>query len=505
MNKLTGTIGIVLLLLAACAAPASTPTPAPTAAATVAPPTATATSVPPTATPPSPFPLAEPGTYPIGTRTLTFTDASRGGRQVAITVWYPAVLPPGASGLNPSRNADPDLNGAPYPLLLSSTTMARRLAPHLVRHGFAWVSVDGIDSYMQMSTQMIDQPLDILFALDQVAASPPEGLEGVIDAERAGAIGYSFDGYNTLAMSGARIDPAYYRAQCPAPDATTAAILGEFSAFGCRPADAWDEFAAHAGAAITTSEDGLWQPMTDERIRAVMPLAGEGWWLFGERGLAAVDRPTLMIAATEDELYAENALIFEHLGTADKAFISFVGLEHMMIYDDEPVARMAHFATAFFGYHLQGRQDLAYYFSEDFVAQHDDLAWGVVSNDNDQSLIPTVTFSENTCTYTGPNEIERRFSVHWTVDDPGTATYILHVAAIEAGMTIEDIMTMPTDPPPAWLTRLSYEIALNPGDYTLLVDLTVNAAYPGGPIYLVCLSSDQETPLGAFGPLTVTD
>jgi hypothetical protein len=49
----------------------------------------------------------------------------------------------------------------------------------------------------------------------------------------------------------------------------------------------------------------------------------------------------------------------------------------MMVFDPEMVARMAHFAAAFFGYHLQGREDLAYYFSEDFVTQHDDLAWGV--------------------------------------------------------------------------------------------------------------------------------
>ena len=40
--------------------------------------------------------------------------------------------------------------------------------------------------------------------------------------------------------------------------------------------------------------------------------------------------------------------------------------------------RMGHFAVAFFGHHLQGREDLAYYFSEDFVAGFDDLAWGVV-------------------------------------------------------------------------------------------------------------------------------
>ncbi|NIV35697.1 MAG: hypothetical protein GWN58_41460, partial [Anaerolineae bacterium] len=75
--------------------------------------------------------------------------------------------------------------------------------------------------------------------------------------------------------------------------------------------------------------------------------------------------------------YPENALIYEHLGTPDKVLISFVGPDHMMVYNREMVARMAHFAVAFFGYHLKGRDDLAYYFSEEFVGQHDDLAWGV--------------------------------------------------------------------------------------------------------------------------------
>jgi hypothetical protein len=84
-----------------------------------------------------------------------------------------------------------------------------------------------------------------------------------------------------------------------------------------------------------------------------------------------------MIVATQDGQYSENVLIYENLGTPDKAFISFVGPGHMMVYDREMVARMAHFAVAYFGYHLQGREDLAYYFSEDFVAQYDDLAWGV--------------------------------------------------------------------------------------------------------------------------------
>ncbi len=148
-------------------------------------------------------------------------------------------------------------------------------------------------------------------------------------------------------------------------------------AFRDVPAANWGEFAAHAGEAITASEDGLWQPMTDERIRAVMPLAGEGWWLFGERGLAAANRPTLMIAGTQDALYPENAQIFRHIGTPDKTLISFVGSGHMMIHNHEMVARMAHFAAAFFGYYLRKCEDSAWYFSEGFVSLHDDLVWGV--------------------------------------------------------------------------------------------------------------------------------
>jgi hypothetical protein len=48
-----------------------------------------------------------------------------------------------------------------------------------------------------------------------------------------------------------------------------------------------------------------------------------------------------------------------------------------MVYQREMVSRMAHFAVAFFGCHLQGREDLAWYYSEDFIAQYDDLAWGM--------------------------------------------------------------------------------------------------------------------------------
>jgi predicted dienelactone hydrolase len=357
---------LVLLLAVVACGPASTATPQPTP-----------TSPPPTE--PARLPLSDPGPYAVGVTEFSTVDASRDGREVGIRVWYPVVRPEGSSGSLPIHDAEPDRSGAPYPLILSSAKHGTTFAPYLVTYGFAWAGVTRIDTYALWNPEMIDQPFDILFALDQVASSPPEDLKGVIDAERAGAIGYSFDGYNALALGGARVDPEFYLAQCANADATAEAILSLFSnRYQCAPAGDWDAFAAHAGPAITASEDGLWQPMTDPRIRAVMPLAGEGWLLFGDRGLAAVDRPALILVATEDELYQENTLILEKLGTPDKALISFVGLDHMMVYNLQMDARMAHFAVAFFGYHLQGREDLAQYFSKEFVAQYDDLAWGVV-------------------------------------------------------------------------------------------------------------------------------
>lgn len=387
---------LAMLVLVACASPSTSQ---PQATATFGQPAVTLpnpTSIPPTAAEvldqPTPtatpaggekalFPLSAPGPYHVGRRSFTVEDPSRNGRLVGITIWYPAQEGTGIPGSGPRLDAAADSSGAPYPLLLSSSKVARILAPYLISRGFTWASVDHIDSYMKMTVEMFDHPLDILFALNQAASNQLEGLAGMIDAEDAGALGYSFDGYNTLALSGARIDPQHYLSQCPNPDPITKPLLTGLSAFNCGPASDWPAFAAQAGEAITESDDGLWQPMTDPRIRAVMPLAGEGWWLFGERGLAAADRPALFIVATGDLLYPENAQIFAHLGSADKALISFVGPDHMMIYNAKMVGRMAHFAAAFFGYHLQGKDDLARYFSAEWVAQCEDVAWGVQSPD----------------------------------------------------------------------------------------------------------------------------
>ena len=49
----------------------------------------------------------------------------------------------------------------------------------------------------------------------------------------------------------------------------------------------------------------------------------------------------------------------------------------MMVIGLEQMKRINHFATAFFGTYLQGKSEYRDYFSEEFVLQFDDLAWGV--------------------------------------------------------------------------------------------------------------------------------
>jgi hypothetical protein len=371
---LTSACGNPTTLPDSTAIPATPTTPA-TAVQERVLPTSTARPEPTATFEPYHLPLSDYGPHFIGKRYYSFEDSSRNNRPVGLSVWYPAIKPTDFSGTS-LENADPDTAGAPYALILSSAKMAGFFAPHLVTHGFVVVGIRNIDTYAQWDHNLIDQPLDILFALDQVGSSPLAGLEGIIDSEHAGAMGYSFDGYNSLAMSGARVDPEHFLASCGEPSSDEAILFGYSSKWQCPLIDQWDEFTDLAGESITASEDGLWQPMTDARLLAVMPFAMDGWLLFGEHGLGAVDRPVLILVGTKDIGYEEGVLIFENLGALDRFLISFVGQDHMMIYNPEQETHMKHFAAAFFGFYLQGHEEYADYFSEEFILQYPALDWG---------------------------------------------------------------------------------------------------------------------------------
>ncbi len=389
-------IGRVLLVLAvACAtagcAPAATPTPLPPPTATPLPappttvptavPTATPlpppTAVPTAALPTAPLPLSAPGPYPVGSRNFLFRDPDRNNKVVAISIYYPAV--DGANNGTAAQNATPDASGAPYPVLLAAGKESTYFGIHLASYGLVFAGLEPQDNTPEFGPWLLDYPRDVIFALDQMAAGKLDGFAGVLDPDHAGVFGYSFDSYSTLQMSGARMDPAYYRAQCAAAAADQAVLpKGWIDAWGmCALVDKWDEFTALAGESITRSDDGLWQPLADPRVRAVMPMGNDAIMLFGERGLAAIDRPTLVLESTEDEGYPFATRMFEHMPKDRAALITNVGYDHMILLDPAGLGRMRHFMVAFFGYHLQGRSEYAPYFSREFVAQQDGLAWGV--------------------------------------------------------------------------------------------------------------------------------
>ena len=340
----------------------------------------TATPLPITPSDPALYPLSEHGIYEFGKRAYTFNDANRDNRQVRVTVWYPAVRVENPNANDKVTDAPINLDTAPYPIILGSAKTGGFFAPHLVSHGFIFVGVNGMDSAGLWGSWLIEYPLDLVFALNQIADIELEGLAGMLDTDHVGVMGYSFDGYDALALSGARVDPEYYLSQCAHTASMDSPPAGWWVRYICEMTSSWDDFSALAGQEITSSADGLWQPITDDRILAVMPMAPEGAWLFGERGLAAVDRPTLITAGTLDHLNyydLEASYIYNHINSSDRRLISFIGQDHFMIFKEEQVLKLRHFAAAFFGYYLQGNEDYFNFFSEKFVTQFDDLAWGI--------------------------------------------------------------------------------------------------------------------------------
>jgi hypothetical protein len=114
---------------------------------------------------PVPFPLSEPGPYYTGKRTYTFEDPSRDGRKIGIAVLYPALLPEGSQGtkLLAGANRDPDLSGAPYPLILTGPGSGDDLfKAHLATHGFVMVIVRFPVRFDYPDVHTVDDPRDLL-------------------------------------------------------------------------------------------------------------------------------------------------------------------------------------------------------------------------------------------------------------------------------------------------------------------------------------------------------
>jgi predicted dienelactone hydrolase len=391
------TVLALTALLAACGGDGTATTTATTTAppTTVAPATTTTAATTTTTTLPPPTAadgaaLGQSGPFGVGEREYEVTDPARQGRTYTLVVYYPALT----DAVRPDWQAEPNRAGAPYPVAVSGDDTGKRFGPHLASHGFVWASAkDHYSDITGWNTWVLDFPLDHLRNLDFLAELADDPLADMADTSRAGIFDYSYGGLVALTMSGARLDPDAYLATCesapvePPADFTSPDPDWQWDVMAdymCATARNWEEFPQYAAEVGVATTDGLWNPVTDDRIKAVVLGAPEGKWLFGDAGLAAADRPALIIVGSLDGLYTfEDLYLWEHLG-GPTDLITFVGADHYFPFAEGGASQVKRFVLAFLGLHLQGVAEYAQYLTKEFVEQ---VAPGLSPNDSYSDIV----------------------------------------------------------------------------------------------------------------------
>jgi predicted dienelactone hydrolase len=367
--------------------------------------------------------LAAFGDHAIGVRTLELAHADqvdvlraqageplpRYDRPLVVEVWYPADGPPAEPGAHAyttvlrdgttpatlygraQRDATPALEGGPFPLVIVShgypgnRFLLSHFGENLASKGYVVASIDHTDSTYSdqaaFGSTLLNRPIDQAFVIAELARLADDDtsfLAGLVDADRSGIIGYSMGGYGALNAIGAGFTEAA-------------------AAFGFSPPN----------EALRARQAGEpeYEASLDGRIRAIIAIAPwgmpAGFW--DEAGLAAVTTPVMFMAGSADDVagYERGArLLFERTRNADRYLLTFVNANHNAagpiappvevlavperfghyadaVWENVRMNNVAqHFATAFFGLHLQGDDDFAPYL--DLV---EDAADGVVARD----------------------------------------------------------------------------------------------------------------------------
>ncbi|HTH26670.1 MAG TPA: hypothetical protein VL919_16230, partial [Vicinamibacterales bacterium] len=334
-------------------------------------------------------------------------------RTLTLEVWYPATL---ATGQKPGGEyrvitRDPAVmatlygkavrdaqakSGSRYPLVIIShgypgnRFLMSHMGENLASKGFVIVSIDHKDSTYDdqkaFGSTLYNRPFDQLFVLNEIdrLSKPGSGsfLAGLVDASRAGIIGYSMGGYGVVNVIGG----GYTAASAATGQAPPNKLLME------------------RGAA-----NPEYQKTRDPRIKAAIAIGPwgmqGGYW--DAEGLKGIHTPVMFVAGSNDETsgYEKGTrAIYQGAVNADRYLLTFINANHNAAapipapaemyasqgadraspfthYADAvwDTARMNnifnHFATAYFGVYLKNETDKQAYL--DLVPNGKDAVYAI--------------------------------------------------------------------------------------------------------------------------------
>jgi predicted dienelactone hydrolase len=354
--------------------------------------------------------LAGRGNYGVGVQTLEWVNPGQVDilgvsgnptydRPLTVEVWYPAVIPDGAEALvlyeetlgradqpdslrpftfagRALRDAAPDPAGGPYPLVVvshgypGSRYTLTYLTENLASKGYVVVAIDHTESTFgdvsDFSSTLLNRSLDQIFTLDEMgrlSADPDSFLNGLVDAENVGLIGYSMGGYGALNVIGAGYN----------------AILGGF-----------------VGPSVEGRLAGAEGYAADPRIKAavlIAPFGGDltaagaaGLSFWDGEALGGISIPTFWIAGSRDDvsIYSGIVSLFDNAVNSQRHLLTYENALHNTgpnpppagidlslaeyeryadpVWDEARINNInQHFITAFLGQHLLGDESMAAY------------------------------------------------------------------------------------------------------------------------------------------------
>ena len=364
--------------------------------------------------------LAAHGAFDIGVQTLELVNPAQldivnavegeetplYNRELTLEIWYPAQL----DGATPFgeytvittdgeteatlfgqavRDAQPLTDTAPYPLVIFShgypgnRFLLSHLAENLATKGYVVASIDHTDSTYSdqgvFGSTLLNRPLDQLFVLDELERLSSESgqfLDGLVDTDNTGIVGYSMGGYGVVNLLGGGFSESILDFPASPPNGVLAQRV--------------------AGSEAYTGG-------SDERIKAAIAVApwGMNYALWDAEGLAGIETPMMFVAGSKDDIagYEDGVrAIYEGAVNSERYLLTFMNANHNAaapipapaeVWDNgtydhysDPVwdtLRMnnifQHFATAYLDLYLKGDTAIAAYL--DLVPAAEDGVWSL--------------------------------------------------------------------------------------------------------------------------------